>query len=491
MTTTNQLSALKSRILEKYARGEMSRAVPAPDAIRPSLTRPAPLSVAQQEFYFRETSSRAVQPLYNEGVSLCMKGALDERTLERSFAEIIRRHEIWRTSYAKVNRQLVQIVGPAEDVFRFPVHDFRSTNQTERTSEIQEFMDGETCRPFDLGQGPLVRAHLLKTGAEEHILFIVAHLSVVDGVSVYQILPAELAVLYQAFAAGKSSPLPEPAVQFADFALWQRERLDRHVWGDQIAYWGKQLKGTPLFNWPRNHSDRTATKAFRGVIRPEAFSSEVTERTKYLSRVGGVTLFVTLVAGFAALLHTYTEQTDLVIGTFSPSGRQRPELRKLLGHFINPVALRLEPGNDLTFRELMQQACDVIGEAMKRDMVPLEALKHEIPGKPVSVRDPLFNFGISLQPPMPSIAYDWTITSMDAQSGGSPWNLYMAFIERPTGLMGRIQYDPDAFEESVIKQMWGDLQSLLKIAAARPEDPLSRLRSELLAERQAGLSLQE
>jgi hypothetical protein len=92
---------------------------------------------------------------------------------------------------------------------------------------------------------------------------------------------------------------------------------------------------------------------------------------------------------------------------------------------------------------------------------------------------------------MPSIAYDWTITSMDAQSGGSPWNLYMAFIERPTGLMGRIQYDPDAFEESVIKQMWGDLQSLLKIAAARPEDPLSRLRSELLAERQAGLSLQE
>jgi Condensation domain len=208
----------------------------------------------------------------------------------------------------------------------------------------------------------------------------------------------------------------------------------------------------------------------RGVIQSAAFSCELTEQTKYLSRVGEATLFVILVAGFAALLHSYTEQTDFVIGTFSPSGRQCPELHRLLGHFISPVGLRLEPRDDLTFHELMQRACDVVGEAMKRDMAPLEALMQAVPGWPVSGRSRLFNVGISLQPPMPSIAYDWTITSMDAQSGGSPWDLYLAFIERPSGLMGRVQYDPDPdlLEESVITQMWSDFESLLKIAAARP-----------------------
>jgi hypothetical protein len=308
----------------------------------------------------------------------------------------------------------------------------------------------------------------------------------VDGVSVYRILPTELAALYQAFSTGKNSPLSEPPLQFADFADWQREHLDSGKWGNQIAFWKKQLARPPVPNWPRNNMRQAVPKTFRGVIRPFAFSDGLSEQIKYLGRTGGVTLFITLLAGLAALLHCYTDETDIVIGTFSPSGRQRPELQTVMGHLINPVALRLNPRDRLTFRELMDHAREITGEAMRHDVVPLATLIHEITGLPSRGRNPFFNFGISLQPPMPSIAYNWSVTSMDAQSGGAPWDLYIAFIDRPNGMLGRVQYNPDVFEDSVVEQMWSDLENLLKMAASHPEGCLSGLRSGLPAAHQFG-----
>jgi hypothetical protein len=488
MSATNHMSASKWRLFEKYTRGQMASPISSPDAITPRPTdRPARLSVAQQEFCSQETNSPGIPPLYNESITVHMKGALDVRILERSFAEIIRRHEIWRTTYAKRDRQLVQIIRLPEETFRLSIQDFRGMSESERMNEMRKFIDRDTRRPFNFERGPLLRASLLQMSTEDRILFIVAHLSVVDGVSVYQILPTELAVLYEAFSAGRNSPLPELPVQFADFADWQREHLESHKWEDQIAFWKKQLDGPPVLNWPRDHTRQAVTKTFRGMIRSFAFSDELTEQIKYLSRTGGVTLFITLLAGFAALLHLYTDGTDIVIGTFSPSGRQRAEVQTLMGHFINPVALRLHPRDSLTFRELMHHARDITAGAMRRDLVPLETLIHEITGLPTSGRNPFFKFGISLQPPMPSIAYDWTVSSMDAQSGGAPWNLYVAFIDRPTGMLGRVQYNPDVFEESIVEQMWSGLESLLKMAASHPDEHLSGLRSELRAAPQASL----
>ena len=482
MSGVSHLSALKSRLFEKYASGQMASPLPGPDAITAGPAhRSARLSVAQQEFYLHESLSPGIPPLYNESISVHMNGVLDNRVLERSFAEVIRRHDIWRTRYAKRDGQLVQIVRPPDEALSLPVRDFSQVSEPGRTNEIQSFMDRETRRPFSFESEPLIRASLLKTSTEGHTLFIVAHLSVVDGVSVYQILPTELAHFYQAFSARKSSPLPELSVQFRDFAEWQRNHLDNHAWADQIAFWEKQLDGAPLLNWPGDRAAGTGIKAFRGRIQSAAFSEALTEQIKYFSRIEGVTMFVTLLAGFAALLHLYADQTDIVIGTFSPSGRHRPELSRLLGHFINPVALRLHPSADLTFRELVRQACDVAVQSMKHDLLPLQTLIQETTGRPSSGRNPYFNFGISLQPPMPSIRYDWTVTSMDAQSGGAPWDLYIAFIERPSGMMGRIQYDPDVFEDCLVEQMWSDLEKVLKIAASHPEERLLKLRSACAA----------
>lgn len=478
MSAASHLSALKSRLFEKYASGQMPSPLPGPDAITAGpANRFARLSVAQQEFYLQETLSPGISPLYNESISVHMNGVLDGRILERCFAEIVRRHDIWRTCYAKRDGQLVQIVRPPNESFQLPVRDFSQMSEPERIKEIQNFMDRETRRPFSFEHGPLIRASLLKTSTESHILFIVAHLSVVDGVSVYQILPTELAHFYQACSTGKSLPLPELSVQFADFAEWQRNHLDNHTWAHQIAFWEKQLDGAPLLNWPGGHTAETGTKAFRGMIRSAAFSEALTEQIKYFSRIEGVTMFVTLLAGFAALLHLYANQTDIVIGTFSPSGRHHPELSRLLGHFINPIALRLRPTADLTFREFVHQACDIVVRSMKHDLLPLHTLIQEITGRPSSGQNPYFNFGISLQPPMPSIRYDWTVTSMDAQSGGAPWDLYIAFIERPSGMLGRIQYDPDVFEGCLVEQMWSDLEKVLQIAASHPEERLLKLRT--------------
>ena len=215
---------------------------PDPDAItsRPS-DGGAPLSVAQEGFWLQEKSSADIRRLYNESISLRMKGALDIGVLERSFAEILRRHEIWRTTYAMREGRLVQIVHPPAKVFAFSIQDFRGLPESEQTKEIRKFRDEQTQEPLDLEQGPLLRASLLRVSAEENLLFVVAHLSIVDGVSVYQILPTELAVLYEAFSAGRESPLAELPVQFSDFAYWQREHLDRGSWETQRAFWRARL----------------------------------------------------------------------------------------------------------------------------------------------------------------------------------------------------------------------------------------------------------
>src|SRR5215469_4053966 len=205
----------------------MSSPLPGPDAITAGpANRSSRLSVAQQEFYLHETHSPGIPPLYNESISVHMNGVLDDRTLERSLEEVIRRHDIWRTCYAKRDGQLVQIVRPPDEAFWLPVRDFSQMSEPERMNEMQNFMDRETRRPFSFEREPLIRASLLKTSTEGHTLFIVAHLSVVDGLSVYQILPTELAHFYQAYSTGKSSPLPELLVQFADFAEWQHNHLD-------------------------------------------------------------------------------------------------------------------------------------------------------------------------------------------------------------------------------------------------------------------------
>jgi non-ribosomal peptide synthetase component F len=181
-------------------------------------------------------------------------------------------------------------------------------------------------------------------------------------------------------------------------------------------------------------------------------------------------------AGFATLLHSYTHQEDIVVGTLSPAGRKRTEVQALLGYFLNPVALRVHFGSHPTFRELLRQVRSVLSEAISHDDVPIEFLARELKPKADSSRSPFFTVALSLQPPMPDLDLEWSVTSMDVESGGASWDLYIAFIDRPNGMIGRAQYNPDLFGPPAITAMLGDLRSLLESVALNPEERLSDLR---------------
>jgi surfactin family lipopeptide synthetase A len=471
------LSEAKRKLLEKYLREGGAAATRESVITRRPSAEPAPLSLSQEQLWLRERGTHGIAPLYNECVVLRMSGPLDVPVLERGFVEIIRRHEIWRTSYVTSNGQPVQFVHPASDEFRLQLLDLRSLpTSARREAEAQRVIGDMVRQPFDLKEGPLLRARLVRMDDSEHRLFLCAHLSIVDGVSVYQVFPSELATLYSAYAFGRPSPLPPLTVQFGDYAYWQRQWLQGREMAKQVAYWRKQLAGQlPALNWPTGRT-RPARETFRGTIRSFTFPRYLGEAVKALGKQEGVTLFMTLLAAFVALLHRYTEQEDIVVGTPSPAGRKRSEVQKLLGYFLNPVALRFDLAGNPSFRELLRRTQRATLEAISNDDVPMETLAQELKLKPDAGRNPFFTVAISLQPPMPQLDLEWSVTSMDIESGGAPWDLYVAFIERTEGIMGRVQYNTDLFDPETITRMLEHLQRLLKNVSANPTQPLSEVK---------------
>ena len=476
MLPGNTLSEAKRKLLESYVHGDRPPRFLAPRQIHPRRTdEPAPLSLSQEQLLLRERSAPDIPPLYNECITVRMSGRLDVPVLERSLTEIIRRHEIWRTSYETRNGRMVQIVHPAPTELRLPVIDLRGLPAIKQEAEVQHAIGEAVQQPFDLTNGPLLRARLVTLASFEHRLYLIAHLSIVDGVSVYQVFPSELATLYCSYTSGHPLRLPSPTIQFGDYASWQRQWLEGEELDKQVAYWRKQLAGEiPALRWP---TDRLplAKRTFRGAIRPFVLPQPLGKAVKELSQREAVTLFMTLLAIFAALLHCYTQQEEIVVGTLSPAGRKRSEVAKSLGYFLNPVALRFDLTSDPTFRDLLRQTQRLTLEAISNDDVPLESLAQELKPKHDLFYNPFFRVAISLQPPMPPLDLEWTVTSMDIEGRGAPWDLYIAFIDRPEQMMGRVQYNPDLFECGTIRRMLRHYQRLLESVCASPGKRLSEL----------------
>jgi hypothetical protein len=301
------------------------------------------------------------------------------------------------------------------------------------------------------------------------------HQSIVDGVSVYQVLPSELAALYEAFSAGKPSPLPDLPLQYADFAYWERQWLQGGALANQVSYWREQLAGElPLLEWPSGRP-RPSVQSFRGAIYAFALPKRLCEELKKMCKREGVTLFMSLLAGFTALLFRYTEQDDIIVGTVAPAGRKRIEVQQLLGYFLNPVALRFDLSGGPTVRELLRQSLEVTSGALSHDDVPLEYLVREL--KPTSDLDrhPLFQMVITLAPPMPELDPGWNQTPMDVDSGGAKWDLYLELSERPTGIIGRAQYNTDLFTPATISQMLQQFETLLEALVVNSERRISEL----------------
>jgi surfactin family lipopeptide synthetase A len=333
----------------------------------------------------------------------------------------------------------------------------------------------EARSPFDLQGGPLVRATLVTLSDHDHRLFLTMHQIIVDGISVYDIIPSELATLYEAFSTGRPSPLPELPVQFADFAVWQRHWLQGESLMKQVTYWRKQLAGNlSVLQWPAD-PPRPALQTYRGAIEPFALPKWLTETLRELSQREGVSLFVTLLAVFATLLYRYTGQDDIIVGTLAPTGRKRSEFQRLLGYFLNPVALRTDLSGNPTFRELLWKSQEVTLKALSHDDVPLEYVVQELKLNTDPSRHPLFQVVISLAPNMPDLPTGWDMTPMDVESGGARWDLYLELNDRPNGMIGRAQYNPDVFDKATIVTLLEDLQALLEAATSNPQRHLSEL----------------
>jgi len=476
MATGSTLSEAKRKLLHSYVSGDRTPTFPGTCGISPrGSAAPAPLSLSQEQLLVRETSSPDIPPLYNECITLRMSGPLDVRVLEQSLAEIVERHEIWRTSYETRNGRMVQIVHPAPERVLLPVIDLEGLPEDRQEFEAQQIIGEAVRQRFDLNNGPLLRARLVTLGRFEHRLYLVAHLSIVDGVSVYRVFPSELAASYSSHTSAYPSLLPRPTIQFADYASWQREWLEGEELAKQLAYWRKQLAGEiPALRWPPE--SRSPTKqTFRGAIRPFLLPECISKAVKALSHREAVTLFMTLLAALVALLHCYTQQDEIVVGTLSPSGRKRSEVTGLLGYFLNPVALRFDLRNARTFRDLLLQAQKLTFEAISNDDVPMEFLARELKPKLGGSCNPFFKVAISLQPDMPPLDLAWTVTSMDVEGSGSPWDLYIAFIDRPGQVIGRMQYNPDVFKSETVFGMLRHFQRLLESVCANSMRRISEL----------------
>jgi hypothetical protein len=389
-----------------------------------------------------------------------MLGLLDPDVLERSFNEIIRRHEVWRTTFETKAGQPVQIVHPHRPV-RLSRIDLRGLRERERETEAIRLVGEDVRRPFQLDKGPLLRPTLVRMSDEDYRLFLAAHQIVVDGRSAYQIYPSELAAHYKAFLAGQPSPLPELTIQCADFAWWQREYLNGEE-SRQVNYWREQLGGNlPVRGCPTENPSSVARSCY-GHIHPFAFSPQVSTQVREVSRRFNSTLFIVLLTGLATVLyrdekHGYEKRGEIVLGTLSPSGRKQSEVMDLLGYFLNPVTLRLNCDAHNAFGELLQHARSIVSGAIANDDVPIERLARALEGQDGSD---------SLQPPTPDFGLPWTVTSMDVDSGGSPWPLYLAFIDRPEGIIGRAQFNPSLFEIGTIKRVLQDLQCFFETICA-------------------------
>jgi non-ribosomal peptide synthetase component F len=283
-----------------------------------------------------------------------------------------------------------------------------------------------------------------------------------------------LVALYEAFVSSKPSPLPEPGVQYSDYAKWQRDNLQNEALAKHLNYWQNQLGGhVPTLRMPTDHP-RPELQSFRGTIQPFAIGKSLSDAAKVLTRAEGTTLFVTYLAAFAALLSGYTGQEELVIGTVAPT-RNHSEVHRLLGYFLNPVVLYFRLAGQLTFREVLRHAYEVVVDGLSHSEMPFHLLVDTLQAATDLSRHPLYQVQFSLEPPIPALHPGWNLTPMDVQSGGAKLDLYMVLDDRPSGTFGRVQYNPELFEAASIQRMVRHYQALLATATAAPQKKLSEL----------------
>jgi len=452
---------------------------------------PLPLSFSQQRLWFMDQLEKD-SPAYNMPSALRLSGALDIGALERSLTEIVRRHEILRTSYPLQDGAPVQRIHAPADL-RLAQLDLSGLDAAEQARRVRQLADEEALRPFSLAAAPLIRGTLLVLAPEEHVLLMTMHHIVSDGWSI-GVIGRELSLLYEAFMEGKSSPLPELKIQYADFAAWQLEWLQGEGYRNQLDYWKRRLQGAPTVLELDTDHPRPPLQTYAGATETVRAGDALRSRLVALGRDAGCTLFMTLLAAFAVLLRRYTDQDDLIVGT-PIANRNRPEVENLIGFFANTLPLRFELADDPDFRSLLRRVQGVTVEAYENQDIPFEKIVEALNVDRDLSRNPLVQVVFVLQnAPMHASGSSTAglkglaITPVAFDTGTVRLDMEVHVWEDRDGLKIEFVYNTGLFEPETIARMAANYLGLLEAVVADPSRRISEIPVLAPAERHLLLS---
>lgn len=465
MTTTldeiNRLSPEKKRaLLEQLLREKAGQ----PASV--------PLSSGQERLWFLDRL-QPNSPLYNIPTALRLTGELNEGALRDALNEIVRRHEALRTTFGSVDGAPVQKVNPPAEV-PFAAVDLSQAANGSRDAEMRRHIREISAQPFDLSRDVMIRAKLIRLAPEEHVLVVVAHHIAADEWSL-RVLFKELSLLYEARVTGREMTLPELPIQYSDYAEWQREFLQSPVYNERLDYWRKQLAGcTPSLELPSDNS-RSNSDAHRGRMASHFVQPQTLDAIKGLSRRENATLFMTLLAAFNVLLHRYTRQDDILVG--SPiAGRTRTETEELIGFFVNTIVLRTQLRDDLPFTELLKQVRETTLGAYAHQDAPFEKLVEALHPERSASGSPLvqvmfaFESGYVNEQLLPGLR----VEPIDAETGTAKFDLTFVTLEEHGGLRLVAEYDSDLLSAAMIQRFLGHFERLLASIAAQPERAIGK-----------------
>jgi amino acid adenylation domain-containing protein len=436
-------------------------------------TGTAPLSFAQQRLWFIEQLEPGTHA-YNSARAARLRGPLDTAVLRRSMGDIVERHEALRTSFTQADGRPVQVIAGTLSL-PLPIADLSGFPEDEREAQARHLAEEEIRRPFDLTRAPLLRVRLLRLGPEEHILILTMHHIVSDEWS-QGVLFRELAALYEAHLAGNLSPLQPLPIQYADYAVWQREWLQGERLEPELAYWRERLQGAPPVLQLPTDRPRPPKQTFRGAKQSLLLPRELGPGLRALSRSEGATLFMTLLAAFQALLARYTGEDDIVVG--SPiAGRTRMETEGLIGFFVNTLVLRTDLSGDPTFRELLRRVREVAFGAYDHQDLPFERLVEELQPERSLSHSALLQVMFTLQnapAPIPRLARLEVETEL-VDRRVAKFDLSLFLRNDVEGLRALLEYHTDLFDAGTIVRLLGHFQTLLEGIVTDPDRRLSEL----------------
>lgn len=464
-----QLSAAKLALLNARLEREGVKHAPKdriPKAVPADLI---PVSFAQQRLWFLDRMDPG-QAVYHLPNALRLTGRLDVAALEKSLTEIARRHESLRASFVVVAGEPMQTIAPPQPI-SLRLTDLSHLGATQLQTEAQRLASVEAHQPFDLSNGPLWRAGLLKLADDEHVFLLTLHHIIADGWSM-GLLFRELSILYNACAGNGQPILNELELQYSDYAVWQREWLQGEVLNEQLSYWKQQLEAAPRVLELPADKPRPVTQTYNAASESFSLPAALSHELKALSRREGTTLFMTLLAAFQILLSRYANQNDVLVATPS-AGRERAEVQSLIGLFVNTLILRTRVAETASFIELLQSVKDAVLGAHANQDLPFERVVEALDPERSLSYHPLSQVLFQLHPPTrDGLNLDGLQCSpftRDAATVGN-FDLVLSMSETQP-LSGMLSYNSDLFDAATIQRMIEHLQRLLAAIAADPHQP--------------------